>query len=158
MTSNIKFREVQYLGRNMYGLSRRLIMAIFCYIAHFYSEEKGNIEGIFFLVGSIITLVSFVLLFIPYYTIELKEDVLLLKSLQKKEVSIPLNVIRKADVCVYNRYHLNNPVFNVFNEKEFRFYAEGRKALLLNLEGGNILKIGVKKADLLYSEIKKSIS
>ncbi len=157
MNNEIKFKEVHYLGRNYYGLSRRLVMMIFCFIAHFYSEEKGNIEGVFFIVGNVILLLSVVLWFIPYYTIELKNNILHLISSRKKEVNLPLNAIMNVEIGIYNRYHLNNPVFNVLNKDEYRFYSEGRKALLLKLEGGNKFRIGMKSPEILFTEIKKSI-
>ncbi len=158
MNNEIIFKEVHYLGRNRYGLSRRMVMMVFCFIAHFYSEEKGNIDGVFFLVGLVILLLSIVLWFVPYYTIELKNNILTIISSRKKEVILPLNVIMQAELGIYNRFHLNNPVFNVLNDDEYRFYAEGRKALLLNLEGGNKFKIGMKRPDILYTEIKKSMA
>lgn len=155
MNKEILFKEVHYLGRNSYGLSRILIMMIFCFIAHYYSEEKGNIEGIFFIVGNIILLLSIVLWFVPYYTIALKKDTLLLISSRKKEVQLPISAMTKIELGVYNKYHLNNPVFNVLNDEEYCFYAEGRKALLLNLEGGNRFKIGMKYPENLYTTLKK---
>lgn len=158
MSHEIIFKEVHYLGRNRYGLSRRLVMMVFCFIAHYYSEEKGNIEGVFFIVGLVILLLSVVLWFVPYYTIELKNNLLTIISSRKKEVTLPLNVITHAETGIYNRFHLNNPVFNVFNDGEYKFYAEGRKALLLNLEGGNKFKIGMKRPDILFTEIKKSMA
>lgn len=157
MNNEIKFREVHYLGRNYYGLSRRLVMMIFCFIAHFYNEEKGSIDGVFFIVGNVILLLCVVLWFIPYYTIELRNHALHLISSRKKEVSLPLNAITHAEIGIYNRYHLNNPVFNVLNKEEYRFYSEGRKALLLKLEGGNLFRIGMKSPEILFTEIKKSI-
>lgn len=158
MSHEILFKEVHYLGRNRYGLSRRLVMIVFCFIAHYYSGEKGNIEGVFFIVGLAIFLISLVLWFVPYYTIELKNNVIKIVSIRKKEVTLPLNFITEATTGIYNRFHLNNPVFNVFNDGEYQFYAEGRKALLLNLEGGNKFKIGMKRPDLIYTEIKKSMA
>jgi hypothetical protein len=158
MSHEIKFKEVHYLGRNSYGLSRRLVMMVFCFIAHFYSEEKGNIDGVFIIVGLVILLLSIVLWYVPYYTIELQNNSLSIISSRKKVVTLPLKVITHVETGIYNRFHLNNPVFNVLNNGEYKFYAEGRKALLLNLEGGNRFKIGMKRPEILYTEIKKSMA
>lgn len=155
MSNKIKFMEKQYLGRNSYGLSRRVVMIIFCFIAHFYSEEHNSSTGLFLLVGVFTLTLSVLLVFIPLYTVSLSEGNLHLISLRKKVVNIPVRLIKRAEVLPYSPYHLNNPVFNVKDKEEYKFYAEGSKALLLNLEGGNVLRIGVRNAELLLSEIKK---
>jgi hypothetical protein len=120
-------------------------------------KKKEVLMGYFFIVGNVILLLCVVLWFIPYYTIELRNNALHLISSRKKEVSLPLNAITHAEIGIYNRYHLNNPVFNVLNKEEYRFYSEGRKALLLKLEGGNLFRIGMKSPEILFTEIKKSI-
>ena len=74
------FRERQYIGRNSYGLARRLVMAIFALVAHFYSYDPMDFENGFFLFGVILIIISIVLLFVLYYTIQLKPDVLILHS------------------------------------------------------------------------------
>lgn len=155
MPTENTFVEKQYLGRNSYGLSRRLVMIVFCFIAHFYSEEKLNPTGLFIVVGFIAATLSFLLLFVPLYTIKLEKDTLQLKSLRKVVVNIPVPAIQTASVVKYSRYHFNNPVFNVLDEKEYKFYAEGSKALLLNMEDGKILRIGAKEAERLLEEIEK---
>ncbi|MBL7923028.1 MAG: hypothetical protein JNL88_02410 [Bacteroidia bacterium] len=156
MHDPIRFTETQYLGRNSYGLARRLLMVTFCFIAHFSTDEREQSGGLFLLVGSAILLLSLVLVFVPCYTITLKGNELQLKPLRKKEIILPLQVIRKAEVLDFNRYHFNNPVFNVFTENEYRFYAEGRSAILLHLEAGHVFRIGARKAALLLEELKKS--
>ncbi len=158
MPAEILFREKQYLGRNTYGLSRRLVILVFCIIAHFYSEEKSDTTGLFLLVGLFTVLLSLILLFVPLYTIQLDQRQLVLKSLLRRSVSIPLSDILHAGVVKYSRYHFNNPVFHVFAEGEYKFYAEGSGAILLDLKGGKIYRIGTKQANELQIQIEKTKS
>jgi len=154
MNTALLFNETQYLGRNMYGLARRMVIALFCLIAHFITDERDDTAGLFFIVGSATLLLSLILLFVPYYTIKLDQEYLTLKSTGRKEVKIPLRVITNMEITSYNRYHLNNPVFNVLDIAEYKFYAEGRKALVVNLEGGNVFRIGCRDAALLKEKIE----
>ncbi len=153
MLPTIQFKEVQYAGRNTYGLSRRLVMAIFLLIAHFYSPLDENLGGALLYLGLFLLLFCIILLFIPSYTILLESNTLILKPSSGKEIRLPVTYIEQAAVVPYSRYHFNNIVFNVLSENEYRFYAEGSKALLLNLKAGNIFRIGCKGADELLLKI-----
>lgn len=148
-----QFKEVQYVGRNTYGLSRRLVMAAFLLIAHFYSPLDENLNGALLYLGLILIISCIVLLFVPSYTITLTDKILVIKPTYGKEIRLPLDYIEKAEVVRYSRYHFNNVVFNVLDKDEYKFYAEGSKALLLNLKAGNIFRIGCKKADELLLKI-----
>jgi len=147
------FRERQYIGRNSYGLARRLVMAIFALVAHFYSYDPMDFENGFFLIGVILIITSIVLLFVPYYTIQLKPDVLILHSRKEKEIRLPLIYIEKTDSVKYSKYHFNNAKFNVQDKGEHHFYAEGPNALLLNLQGGHIFRIGCRQSEELNRKI-----
>lgn len=155
MSTEPVFFEKQYLGRNTYGLSRRIVMMLFCFAAHYYGEELYNPTGLFLLVGFIILAASLLLLFVPLYTIRLQKDELQLKSLRKKVIHLPLHSIQSTEVADYSKYHFNNPVFNVLEGGEYKFYSEGKGALLLQLEGGPAFRIGCKQAERLAAEITK---
>lgn len=153
------FKEIQYTGRNMYGLSRRLVMATFLLIAHFYSTDNENLEGALLILGVLLLAFSVILWFIPNYQILLNHQRLILRPTSGKEISLPLEYIEKGEVVRYSRYHFNNIVFNVQDNGEYKFYAEGSKALLVNLKAGNVFRIGCKNADellLKIEEIKKA--
>ncbi len=152
-TTEPLFRERQYIGRNFYGLLRRLVLAAFLLTAHFYSYDPMDFENGFFLIGALLILISIVLLFIPYYTIELKADMLLLHSRKEKEIRLPLSYIESSTAVKYSTYHFNNARFNVLDEQEHHFYAEGPNALLLNLQGGHVFRIGCRQSEELNRKI-----
>ncbi len=155
MTTTPDFKETQYAGRNVYGLSRRLVMAAFLFLAHYYSSVDENLGGGLLYPGVILIVLSIVLLFVPGYTIRLENEVLILKRTLGKEIRLPLEYIVQAEVVEYSKYHFNNIVFNVLAHNEYKFYTEGTKALLLNLKAGNTFRIGCKKADELLLKIQQ---
>lgn len=159
MPNSPHFKEIQYAGRNTYGLSRRLVMATFLLIAHYYSGSHENLEGALLILGMLLLAASAALWFIPKYQILLTDQSLILKPNTGKEIRLPLDYIEKAEKVKYSNYHFNNIVFNVLDNGEYKFYAEGSKALLLNLKAGNVFRIGCKNADellLKIEEIKKA--
>jgi hypothetical protein len=147
------FTERQYIGRNSYGLARRMVMAIFALIAHFYSYDPMDFENGFFLIGALLIILSIVLFFVPYYTLQLQADVLIIHSRKEKEVRLPLMYIEKSEAVKYSKYHFNNARFNVQDKDEHHFYAEGPNALLLNLQGGHKFRIGCRRAEELNRKI-----
>lgn len=149
----MRFKQVHFVGRNTYGISRRLVMAAFLFIAHYYSPQFENLEGALLILGLIILVSSIILFFVPSYTVMLEEKTLVLKPGFGKEIRLPLEYIVHAEVVPYSKYHFNNIVFNVLSNDEYKFYAEGSKALLLNLKAGNTFRIGCKKADELLLKI-----
>lgn len=153
MTTTHEFREVQYAGRNSYGLSRRLVMALFLLIAHYYSGSDENLEGALLLLGGFLLLFSIVLLFVPSYTILLQHRTLVLKPAFGKEIHLSVETIAEASIAPYSRFHFNNIVFNVFDAGEHKFYAEGSKALLVNLKEAAVYRIGCKNAETLLQQI-----
>lgn len=153
MTTTHEFREVQYTGRNSYGFSRRLVMALFLFIAHYYSGSEENLEGTLLLLGGFLLLFSLLLLFIPSYTILLQHATLVLKPAFGKAIQLPVETIAEASIVTYSRFHFNNIVFNVLDGDEHKFYAEGSKALLVNLKDGAVYRIGCKNAETLLQQI-----
>jgi len=76
------FEERQYLGANKYSLLSRIVLALFCFFAYYWSEnpkpvavlgiptaaypvqELGNSGQLFFLMGMIILVLSALLVFV----------------------------------------------------------------------------------------------
>ena len=55
------FEEKQYLGFNAYSISRRLAIAIFCFVAYYYTENREENADLLFLLGIFILVISVVL-------------------------------------------------------------------------------------------------
>ena len=59
-----QFIEKQYLGLNKMSISRRMSLAIFCFIAYYWRENHDKSGDLFFLMGMTILVISVILIFI----------------------------------------------------------------------------------------------
>ncbi len=148
MEQKILFEEKQYLGFNTYSISRRMVLAIFCFVAYYYTEDREKNADLLFLVGISILVISVLLLFVKYLHIKVIEGSVLISGMwSTRLVKIDLPSIEKADKTVYSNYHLNNPTFNVHVAKTIKFYAGGKDAIRLTDKDGLTYLIGTTKAD-----------
>jgi hypothetical protein len=158
MSNTLFYEEKQFLGFNSYSISRRMVLAIFCFVTFYYSESRMENADILFLLGILLLVLSVILLFIKYLYIYVDETTLNIQGMWKKQlVRIPLTDIVRMEKSVYNRYHMNNPVFNVHVDKEIRFYTTGRDAVRIELKNGHLLNIGTARAEELIRVIKQQI-
>jgi hypothetical protein len=159
MAPKILFEEKQYLGFNTYSISRRMVLAIFCFVAYYYTEDRERNADLLFLVGIFILIVSVILLFVKYLHIKVTEGSVILKGMwSTRLVKIDLSAIATAEKGIYSKYHLNNPAFNVHVSNTIKFYAGGSDALKLTDKEGLVYLIGTHKADEFLRAVKESIN
>ena len=60
--SEFDFIEKQYLGLNKMSLTRRMSLAIFCFVAHYWRENHEKSSELFFFIGLSILVISIILL------------------------------------------------------------------------------------------------
>jgi len=157
MEQTTRFKENQFLGFNSYSLAFRLLLAMFCFVAFFYSEDRMQNADLLFVIGIFILLLSVVLLFVKYLSIIVDNETLTLKGMWKyQRVEIPLKDIRSVEKTIYNRYHLNYPAFKVNDSKRVKFYTNGRDAVKILLQNGNEMLIGTGRADELFRILNES--
>jgi hypothetical protein len=149
------FEEKQFVGFNTYSIARRMVLAIFCFVAYYYTENREENADLLFLLGILILVISVLLLFVKYIHIKVKPETISIKGLWKnQEVNIDLKKIASAEKTVYSKYHLNNPAFNVHTDKTIKFYAGGKDAIKLTAYDGLTYLIGTSKADELLRSVK----
>lgn len=156
-TENLIFEEKQYLGRNPYWLNRRLVLAAFCFVAYWITNDKET-ENIFLIVGSSILVISAILFYIIHYKTLVYTSYIFLDGLwTSKRVKIDLNNIVSCQKEPYSNYLLNNPVYNLHKKGTIRFYAGGKDAVKLVDKDGLIYMIGSQQAEQLAKTIKPLI-
>ncbi len=156
MEQTTHFKENQYLGFNSYSLAFRMLLAIFCFVVFFYSENRMQNADLLFLLGIFILLLSVLLLFVKYLSIAVDNENLTLRGMWKYQiVTIPLNEINSVEKTIYNRYHLNYPAFKVNDSKRVKFYTNGRNAVKIRLNNGSEFLIGTSRADELFRILKE---
>ena len=52
------FEEKQYLGYNKLSFLRRMVLALFCFLAYYWSEEQNKSGELFFFMGIAIIVIS----------------------------------------------------------------------------------------------------
>ena len=157
MTHHYPFHEKQYLGRDYNFISIRLVMAVFCLIAYWVTENRERNGDLLLLVGCAILLLSVFMLFLLQYRTIINNKSIILNGLwTTRLVKIDLNSIKKVEKVPYSKYFLNNPVYNLHRNGTIKFYAGGKDAVKLTDRDGLIYIIGTQKQTELYNAILKA--
>lgn len=157
MDETVLFREKQYLGRSSYWISRRMVLAAFCFLVYFLEKEGRNAE-LLLIVGSAIVFISILLLFIVHFKTSVYPDSLELDGFwSTRKVKISLDSILKAEKIKYSRFLLNNPVYNLHKKGTIRFYTRGKEAVKLTDKDGLEYIIGSQVAGQLLAAVEKAV-
>ncbi|KHJ39010.1 hypothetical protein PBAC_08750 [Pedobacter glucosidilyticus] len=152
------FYEKQYLGRDYSFISIRLVMAIFCFLAYYLTENKDKNGDLLLLVGCGILAVSVLMLFLLHYRTIVNNKAVLIDGLwTTRLVKIDLNSIVKVEKGEYSKYFLNNPVYNLHRNGSIKFYAGGKDAIRLTDRDGLIYVIGTQRPVELYQAIMEEM-
>lgn len=154
MTHQYPFHEKQYLGRDYNFISIRMVMAVFCLVAYWVTENRDKNGDLLLVVGCGILLISVFMLFLLHYRTIVNNKSIILDGLwTTRLVKIDLNSIIKIEKVPYSTYFLNNPVYNLHRKGTIKFYAGGKDAIKLTDRDGLIYIIGTQKQSELYNAI-----
>ncbi|WP_026896954.1 hypothetical protein [Daejeonella oryzae] len=148
------FVEKQYLGRDYGRISVRMVMAIFCFAAYYFSEGREGTSDLFLVVGTGILVVSVIMMFLLHYQTIVQNKSIILNGLwTTKVVKIDLNSIVNIEKIKYSPYLINNPVYNLHQKGTIKFYAGGKDAIKLTDRDGLHYIIGTHTP----SELEQSL-
>jgi hypothetical protein len=172
----IIYEEKQYLGQNHFSTFIRMILAIFCFVAYYWSQnpkpyqtsllkigsyplgEPEQTGQVFFLVGLIILMISIVLMFVVHSRIILYETYLVVDGFWgTRRVLIDLSKIRKIRKSRYKNILFRRAVYNLHKKNIIRFYTFGRGFVELVHENGITYKIGTQKPSLFFNLLREQI-
>lgn len=171
MHNELIFEEKQYIGYNKWSILWRTVLALFCFILYYWSENPKPVDvammeipsspvgensgQLFFLMGIIIMLLSLILIFVLHLHTKISGHDLILDGLwTSRKVKIDLNTIVEVKKAKYSKYSLKRPVYNLHIKKRIRFFTQGNSVILLTDKNGIKYSIGSQKADELYKIIK----
>ena len=175
MDDKILFEEKQYIGFNKWSIIWRTIIALFCFILYYWSENPKPLEvanaielpsspvgqdsgQLFFLMGTVLMLLSVILIFVLHLHTKIIGSNLILDGLwTSRKVKIDLNNIVEAKKVKYSRYLLNRPVYNLHFKNKIRFFTQGNFAVEITDKDGLKYRIGTQRADELTSLINQII-
>jgi hypothetical protein len=137
------FVEKQYLGREFIPITIRLVLAMFCFAAYFFTDERERNGDLLVVVGFAIIIISIIMGFLLHYSTTVENKSIRLSGLwTARVVKIDLNSIVKVEKGLYSRYLFNNPVYNLHTKGTIRFYAAGNDAIHLTDRDGMVYIIG----------------
>ncbi|MDN3584288.1 hypothetical protein [Mucilaginibacter flavus] len=160
MSEKNVFVEKQYLGREFIPITIRLVLAMFCFAAYFFTDESEHNGNLLVLVGFAIIIISIIMGFLLHFSTRVENKSIRLAGLwTTRIVKIDLNGIVKAEKGSYSRYWFNNPVYNLHTKGTIRFYAAGNDAIHLTDRDGMVYIIGSQHANeflrAIQDEMKK---
>ena len=168
MQDQLLFEEKQYIGYNKWAIIWRTVLAMFCFILYYWSENPKPVDvavieipsspvgedsgQLFFLMGIILMLLSLILIFVLHLHTKVIGNSLILDGLwTSRKVKIDLGSIVDVKKVKYSKYLLNRPVYNLHFKNKIRFFTQGNDALELTDKDGLKYRIGSQKTDELYS-------
>lgn len=174
MQDKILFEEKQYIGYNKWSILWRTVLALFCFILYYWSENPKpvDISGIaipsspvgedsgqlFFLMGLFLMSLSLILIFVLHIHTKVVNNNLILDGLwTSRKVKIDLNSIVDVSKVKYSEYLLNTPIYNLHFKNKIRFFTQGNDAVELTDKDGLKYLIGSQKAEELTSVLKPLI-
>jgi hypothetical protein len=158
MNDNSVFIEKQYLGREWIPITIRLVLAMFCFAAYFFTDERERNGDLLAVVGFAIIIISIVMGFLLHFRTRVINKSILVDGLwSSKLVKIDLNSIVKVEKGSYSRYLFNNPVYNLHKSGTIRFYTAGSDAIHLIDRDGLIYIIGSQHANEFLRAIKEEM-
>ncbi len=172
MQDEIIFEEKQYIGYNKWSILWRTVLATFCFLLYYWSENPKSVDvsgiiipsspvdensgQLFFLMGLIIMLLSLILIFVLHIHTKVINNNLILDGLwTSRKVKIDLSSIVDVKKVKYSIYLLNPPIYNLHFKNVIRFFTKGNDAVELTDKDGLKYLIGSQKADELGNLLKR---
>jgi hypothetical protein len=158
MSDKQPFIEKQYLGREFIPITIRLVLAMFCFAAYFFTDERERNGDLLVVVGFAIITISIIMGFLLHFRTRIENKSILLNGLwTTRLVKIDLNSIVKVEKGSYSRYLFNNPVYNLHTKGSIRFYAAGNDAIHLTDRDGLIYIIGSQHINEFYRSVQEEM-
>jgi hypothetical protein len=174
MQDELIFEEKQYLGYNKWSILWRTVLALFCFVLYYWSENPKPVDvavmelpsspvgedsgQLFFLMGLIIMSLSLILIFVLHIHTKVINNNLILDGLwTSRKVKIDLGGIVEIKKVPYSKYFLNRPVYNLHFKNKIRFFTQGNDAVELTDKDGLQYIIGSQKADQLCKILEQLI-
>ena len=158
MANAIAFHEKQYLGYSKYSILRRLILAIFFFVAYYFSDPHSETSNLFFYLGIVTLCISGLLVFVLHLETSLTNGSLIFDGLwTARKVKIDMSSILSVEQISYSNYYVRRSVYNLHRKGRIHFYTRGTEAILLTDKDGLEYVIGTQKPHEFFEAIKKEL-
>ncbi|MEC7863924.1 MAG: hypothetical protein VYB55_02540 [Bacteroidota bacterium] len=156
--SEFDFIEKQYLGLNKMALTRRLALAIFCFIFYYWRENHDKSGELYFIIGIAIIVFSILLFFVLHFETKVFNGSIILDGLwTSRKIKLDTVSLVSAKKVNYSKYIINRAVYNLHFKGTIRFYTRGNDAVELTDKDGLVYLIGSQKAEELSRVINNKL-
>lgn len=171
------FEEKQYMGHNRLSIIWRTIIALFCFVGYYWSENPKPVQvavfkigyypaidipnsgKIFFLLGLLILILSAILTYVLHTHIRVYTDHMIIDGFwTARKVKINFNTINHIRKSRYKKHIFRRAVYNLHSKGVIRFFTSGNEFVELKDNSGFTYRIGTQKATELYLTLKKQLS
>ncbi len=172
----IFFEEKQFLGHNRFSIIVRTLLAIFCFVGYYWSENPNPVQVsfikigsypishlshsglMFFIFGLTILLFSVLLTYVLHIHTKVYRGYIILDGFwTARKVKIDLNNIIHVRKSRYKKNALRRAVYNLHNKGIIRFYSSGEDFVELTDKSGFSYRIGSQKPLELYRVINTEL-
>ncbi len=176
INQEILFEEKQYLGHNRLSIVLRTILALFCFLGYYWSQnpkpvqvsifkigsypihDAGHSGLIFFIAGTSILILSAGLTYVLHIQTKVYKGYMILDGFwTSRKVKIDLNNITSIKKSRYKKNIWRRAVYNLHNMGVIRFYTSGNDFIELVDNTGFTYKIGSQKPQELYNVLKAEL-
>lgn len=170
------FDEKQYMGHNRLSIIWRTIIALFCFVGYYWSENPKPVQiavfkigsypavdipnsgKIFFLLGLLILSFSAMLTFILHTHMKVYSTYLIIDGFwTARRVKINLDTITHIRKSRYKKHIFRRAVYNLHSRGIIRFFTSGNEFIELKDNAGFTYRIGTQKAPELYQILKRQL-
>jgi len=170
------FNEKQYMGHNRLSIIWRTIIALFCFVGYYWSENPKPVQvavfkigsypaldipnsgKIFFLLGLLILSFSAMLTFILHTHTKVFANYIIIDGFwTARRVKINLDTITHIRKSRYKKHIFRRAVYNLHSQGVIRFFTSGTEFVELKDNAGFTYRIGTQKAQELYQVLKKQL-
>lgn len=170
------FEEKQYLGHNKLSIAIRIILALFCFIGYYWSENPKPVEvafirigsypaealpnsgQVFFILGVLILALSAALIYILHLHTRVYNDYMILDGFWRaRRVKIDLGNVVGIKRLKLKPGTLRSPAYNLHRKGVIRFFSSGNELVELRDKDGIIYRIGSQRAQELYRILNQKV-
>lgn len=173
MEAELLFEEKQYMGHNRLSIIWRMILALFCFIGYYWSENPKPVKvslfyigsypvqdipnsgEMFFLLGLIILIISAGLTYILHIHTRVYKSYMIIDGFwTARKVKIDFGAITNVRKGRYKKNIFRRAVYNLHSKGVVRFYTSGEEFIELKDNSGFIYRVGTHHSAEILQIIK----
>lgn len=154
------FHERQYLGFNRFGMLRRFVIILFCFVFYMVSgEEAGETAHLFFYLGLALLVINALAMLISHLDTTLNDTTLkLVGPITFRKVEMDVRGISSIEIKPYSAFLLNRPMFNLHRQNARTFYTHGKWCVEFTAPNGETVRLGSQRPKELKLALEEAVA